>query len=100
MARRSIVFRLCGRCPAASRAGANSRVAGEGPSSSGPSSLAVFEAVFPVDRLPVRGRKQTALGLGQMEIDGSGLTAGGQQLLDVVHVRGGLVLVGQLLKRD
>src|SRR5580700_685270 len=64
------------------------------------SRLAVLEAIFPVDRLPVGSWKQAAFGLRQMEVDGPGLAAGGKQLSDLVHVGGRLVHGWELLQRD
>lgn len=41
------------------------------------SALSVAETIFAIDRLRIEIGKQSALGLGQMQVDGSGLTAGG-----------------------
>jgi hypothetical protein len=64
------------------------------------SDFPVLKAVFPIDGLSIEIGKQPALCLGQMQVDGSGLTSGGQQLPDIVHVRAWLVFRFKLLQRD
>src|ERR1700742_1970864 len=99
-------FGLQNRCSTAElnrpSRGSDSRVAAQGPSLSDgyPSGLAVLKAVFPVNRLAIGARKQAAFGLGQMEVDGSGLASGREQFLDVVHVGRGSMLFRQLLQRN
>src|ERR1700736_3965239 len=58
------------------------------------------DAVFLIDFERVPLRKQPALGLRQMQTNGIGLAAIGEQLLDVVHMRPRLVLFGKLLEGD
>src|SRR5215469_9740814 len=57
------------------------------------------DAVLLVDRKRIAFGKQPALGLRQVQADGGGLAAVGEQLPDVFHLRPRPVLFGQLLQR-
>ena len=62
----------------------------------GPSDLPILEPIFPVDGRVVGPGKQSALGLGKVQVDRALLAAGGEQLPDIVHVLARLVLCFKL----
>jgi len=64
------------------------------------STLPVFKAIFPIDCQGINVGKQPALGLGQMQIDGSRLAARRQKLADLFHMGPRLVFLRKLLQRD
>jgi len=62
--------------------------------------LSVLKAVFLINGQRIGAGKQSALGLGQMQVDRSGLTTGDQQFPDIVHVSPRLMFRRKLLQRD
>jgi hypothetical protein len=56
------------------------------------SGSAVLEAVFSINGRSIEIGKQSALCLGEMQVDGARLATGGQKLPDVVHLGARLVL--------
>jgi hypothetical protein len=59
--------------------------------------VARLEAVFSIDGRSIKIGKQPALCLSEMQVDGSRLAAGSQELPDIVHLGVRLMLWWRLL---
>ncbi len=62
--------------------------------------LPVLKAVFAIDGQWIDAWKQPAFCLGEVQVDGSGLTTRDQQSSDVLHMRSRLMVLLKLFKRD
>jgi hypothetical protein len=62
--------------------------------------LSILKAVFSINRRSIDVGKQPALCLGQVQVDGSRLATGDQELPDILHVNARLVFDWKLLQRD
>lgn len=62
--------------------------------------LSVLKAVFSINGERIDARKQPALGLSQVQRNGSRLATGGQKLPDIVHMSARLVFRRKMFQRD